>query len=143
MITNTLRSAAVLLGVIILSVMLGGQSALARTYCPCLTGELVDAWFPTLPPSVDQQRQIMSCADERGFMTFDYFDHFDRSAPRSIYIDLRFQRKRQQPRCVVELSPVTNDLTESSAEITNAEAKACRKEILRSQVWSLSGCPDI
>ena len=140
MITNTLRSAAVLLGAIILSVMLGGQSALATKYCPCLTGELVDGWFPTLPPSVDQPRQIMSCADERGFMTFDYFDG---SAPRSIYIDLRFQGKRQQPRCVVELSPVTNDLTESSAKITNAEAKACRKEILRSQVWSLAGCPDI
>ncbi len=140
--TSTLRSAAALLGAIILSVALGGQPAPARTAsCPCLTGDLVDGWFRTLRLSVDQPGQKLACVDDPGFTTFDYLD---RSAPgRSIYIDVTYPTSMMPARCTVDLSPVANDfLTESREEITSAQARACRKEILKSRVWRRLGCPN-
>ncbi len=140
--TGTLRSAAALLGAIILSVTLGGQPALAyKARCPCLTGDLIDELFQTLQLSVDQSGQKVACVDDPGFTTFDYFD---RSASRfSIYIDVTYPTGRKQARCTVDLSTLANDsLTESRVEITNDQARACRKEILKSQLWRGLGCPN-
>ncbi len=140
--TSTLRFAAALLGAIILSVTLGGQPALAQTdSCPCLTGDLVDEWFRTPRLSVDQPGQKLACVDDPGFTTFDYLD---RSAHRrSIYIDVTYPTSMRPARCTVDLSHVASDfLTESRAEITSAQARACRKEILNSRVWRLLGCPN-
>ncbi len=140
--TTTIRSAATLLGAIILSVTLGGQPALAKKPgCPCLTGDLVDELFQTLRLSVDQPGQKVFCVDDPGFTTFDFFDH---SASRlSIYIDVTFPTGRMQARCTVDLSHVANDsLTDSRAEITSAQARACRKEILNSRIWRGLGCPN-
>jgi hypothetical protein len=140
--TSTLRSAAALLGAIILSVTLGGQPALAqRASCPCLTGDLVDEWFRTLRLSVDQPGQKLACVDDPGFTTFDYLD---RSAPRrSIYIDVTYPTSMRPARCTVDLSPVANDsLTDSREEITNAQARACRNEILNSRIWRALECPN-
>ncbi len=140
--TSTLPSAAALLGAIILSVTLGGQPALAqRASCPCLTGDQVDDWFRTLRLSVDQPGQKLACVDDPGFTTFDYLD---RSTPRrSIYIDVTYPTSMTRARCTVDLSPVANDfLTDSRAEITSAQARACRKEILNSRIWRGLGCPN-
>ncbi len=140
--TSTLRSAAALLGAIILSVTLGGQPALAYKACPCLTGDLVDELFGTLGLSVDQPGQKVACVDDPGFITFDYFDRAARGG-RSIYIDVTYPTGRTQARCTVDLSHVANDfLTESRVEITNAEARACRKQIVKSRVWRRLGCPN-
>ncbi len=140
--TSTLRSAAALLGAVILSVTLGGQPALAQTdSCPCLTGDLVDGWFRDLRLSLDRPEQKLACVDDPGFTTFDFLV---RSAPRrSIYIDLSYATRKKRARCTVDLSHVANDfLTESRAEITNAQAGACRKEILSSRVWRRLSCPN-
>jgi hypothetical protein len=140
--TSTLRSAAAFLGAIILSLTLGGQPALAQTAsCPCLTGDLVDEWFGTLQLSVDQPEQKLLCVDDPGFTTFDYFD---RSAPdRSVYIDVTYPTTMKRARCTVDLSHVASDfLTDSRAEITSAQARACRNEILSSGVWRRLGCPN-
>ena len=140
--TSTLRSAAALLGAIILSVTLGGQPALAqKAKCPCLTGDLVDELFQTLQLSVDQPGQKVFCVDDPGFTTFDYFD---RSASHlSIYIDVTFQTRMTRARCTVDLFNVANDsLTESRVEIATAQARACRKAIVKSQVWQGLGCPN-
>ncbi len=140
--TSTLRSAAALLGAIVLSVTLGAQPALAkRASCPCLTGDQVDDWFRTLRLSVDQPGQKLACVDDPGFTTFDYLD---RSAPRrSIYIDVTYPTSMRPAKCTVDLSPVANDiLTDSRAEITSAQARACRKEILNSRIWRGLGCPN-
>lgn len=59
-----------------------------------------------------------------------------------MYIDLRYQTRRKQARCVVDLSDVANELTESSEEITDDQAHACRREILSSRVWGSLGCPN-
>ncbi len=143
--TSTLRSAAALLGAVILSVTLGGQPALARSSkasCPCLTGNLVDELFRTLGLSVDQPGQKVACVDDPGFTTFDYFDRAARGG-RSIYIDLTYPTRRTRARCTVNLSHVANDiLTESRVEITNAQARACHKQIVKSQVWRGLGCPN-
>lgn len=144
--TSTLRSAAGLLGAIILSVTLGGQPALARSSkanCPCLTGDLVDELFETLGLSVDQPGQKVACVDDPElFTTFDYFDRAARGG-RSIYIDVTYPTRKTRARCTVDFSHVANDiLTESRVEITSAQARACRKEILKSRVWSGSGCPN-
>ncbi len=140
--TSTLRSAAALLGAIILSVTLGGQPARAQTArCPCLTGDLVDQWFRTLRLSVDQPGQKLACVDDPGFTTFDYLN---RSAPRrSIYMDVTYPTSMRPARCTVDLSPVANDfLTDSRAEITSAQARACRNEILNSRIWRALECPN-
>ena len=140
--TSTLRSAAALLGAIILSVTLGGQPARAQTAsCPCLTGDLVDEWFRILRLSVDQRGKKLACVDDPGFTTFDYLD---RSAPRrSIYLDVTYATSMTRARCTVDLSSVANDfLTDSRAEITSAQARACRKEILNSRIWRRLGCPN-
>ncbi len=141
--TSTLRSAAALLGAIVLSVTLGGQPALAqRASCPCLTGDLVDELFRTLRLSVNQPGQKLACVDDPGFTTFDYFDRAARGG-RSIYIDLTYPTRRTRARCTIDLSHVANDfLTDSRAEITSAEARACRNEILNSRVWRGLGCPN-
>ncbi len=141
--TSTLRSAAALLGAIILFVTLGGQPALAqRASCPCLTGDLVDEWFRTLRLSADLPGQKLACVDDPGFTTFDYLDRAARGG-RSIYIDLTYPTRRTRARCTVNLSHVANDiLTESRAEITSVQARACREEILNSRVWRLLGCPN-
>ncbi len=139
---RTLRSAAVLLGAIILSVTLGGQAAREQTgSCPCLTGDLVDEWFRILRLSVDQRGQKLACVDDPGFTTFDYLD---RSAPRrSIYLDVTYATSMTRARCTVDLSSVANDfLTDSRAEITSAQARACRNEILNSRIWRRLGCPN-
>ncbi len=141
--TSTLRSAAALLGAIILSVTLGGQPARAQSAsCPCLTGDLVDEWFEALRLSVDQPGQRLACVSDDGFLTFDYSLH--RSAPRrSIYIDVTYSTSMTPARCTVDLSPVANDsLTDSRAEITSAQARACRNEILNSRIWRRLGCPN-
>ncbi len=140
--TSTLRSAAALLGAIILSVTLGGQPARAQTgSCPCLTGDLVDEWFRILRLSVDQRGQKLACVDDPGFTTFNYHA---RSAPRrSIYLDVTYATSMTRARCTVDLSPVANDsLTDSRAEITSAQARACRNEILNSRIWRRLGCPN-
>ncbi len=141
--TSTLRSAAALLGAIILSVTLGGQPARAQSAsCPCLTGDLVDEWFRILRLSVDQRGKKLACVDDPGFTTFDYLD---RSAPRrSIYLDVTYSTSRRPARCTVDLSPVANDdfLTDSRAQITSAQARACRKEILNRGIWRRLGCPN-
>ncbi len=141
--TSTLRSVAALLGAIILSVTLGGQPALAQSAsCPCLTGDLVDELFGTLRLSADQPGQKVACVDDPGFITFDYFDRAARGG-RSIYIDLTYPTRRTRARCTVDLSHMRNNiLTESRAEITSAQARACRKEIVNSRVWSGLGCPN-
>ncbi len=141
--TSTLRSAAALLGAIILSVTLGGQPALAqRASCPCLTGDLVDELFRTLRLSVNQPGQKLACVDDPGFTTFDYFDRAARGG-RSIYIDVTYSTSRKRARCTVALSHVASDsLTESEVGITRAQARACRKEILNSRVWRGLGCPN-
>ena len=139
--TSTLRSAAALLGAVILSVTLGRQPALAQSAgCPCLTGDQVDELFQKLQLSVDQPGQKVACVDDPGFTTFDYFD---RSPPRrSIYIDVTYPTSRTPARCTVDLSHLANNiLKESRVEITSAQARACRKEIVKSQVWKGSGCP--
>ena len=59
-----------------------------------------------------------------------------------MYIDLRYQTSRKQARCVVDLSDVANELTESSEEITDDQAHACRQEILSSRAWGSLGCPN-
>ncbi len=141
--TSTLRSAAALLGAIILSVTLGGQPARAQSAsCPCLTGDLVDEWFRTLRLSVDQPGQKLACVDDPGFTTFDYLD---RSAPRrSIYIDVTYATSMRPAKCTVDLSQVANDsLTDSREEITSAQARACRDEILDSRIWRRLACPNI
>ena len=141
--TSTLRSAAALLGAIILSVTLGGQPARADTArCPCLTGDMVDEWFRTLQLSVDEPRQRLACVSDDGFLTFDYSLH--RSDPRrSIYIDVTYSTNVRPARCTVDLSPVANEsLTESREEITDAQALACRDEILDSRIWRRLACPN-
>ena len=142
--TGTLRPAAALLGAVILSVTLGGQPALANEHnrCPCLTGDLVDELFQTLQQSVDQPGQKVFCVDDPGFTTFDFFD---RSPPRhAVYIDVTFPTGRMQARCTVDLFHVSKKipLAESRVEITNAQARDCRKEIVKSEVWLGSGCPN-
>ncbi len=140
--TSTLRSAAALLGAIILAVTLGAQPTRAQTAsCPCLTGDLVDEWFRARRLSVDQSRRNLFCADDPGFITFDYRDG---SAPdRSIYIDVTYPTSRKPARCKVDLIHAANDLlTDSRAEITSAQARACHKEILNSRVWRRFGCPN-
>ena len=141
--TGTLRFAAALLGAVILSVTLGGQPALAqKADCPCLTRALVDELFQALQLSVDQPGQKVFCVDDPGFTTFDYLD---RAAPggRSIYIDVTYPTSRTQARCTVDLFNMANEsLPESLVKITRAQARACRKEIVKSQIWRGSGCPN-
>ncbi len=140
---STLRSAAALLGAIILSVTLGGQPARAQSAsCPCLTGDLVDEWFRTLRLSLDEPEERLACVSDDGFLTFDYSLH--RSVPRrSIYIDVTYPTSMRPARCRVDLSPVANDsLTDSREEITNAQARACRNEILNSRIWRALECPN-
>ncbi len=140
---STLPSAAALLGAIILSVTLGGQPARAQTAsCPCLTGDLVDEWFRTLRLSVDEPGQRLACVSDDGFLTFDYSLH--RSVPRrSIYIDVTYPTSMRPAKCTVDLSPVANDsLTDSRVEITDAQALACRDEILDSRIWRRLACPN-
>jgi hypothetical protein len=142
MYTRTLRSAAALLGAIILSVTLGGQPARAQSAsCPCLTGDLVDEWFQARPLSVNQPEPKFFCVDGPVVTTFDYLDS---SAPhRSIYIDVTYPTSRKRARCTVDLIHVANDLlTDTRAEITDAQARACHKEILNSRVWGRLGCPN-
>lgn len=141
--TTILRSAAALLGAIILSVTFGGQPARAQSAnCPCLTGDLVDEWFQTLQLSIDQPGQRLACVDDPGFLTFDYSLH--RSVPRrAIYVDVTYPTSMRPARCAVDLSPVANEsLTESREEITSAQARACRNEILNSRIWHGLGCPN-
>ncbi len=138
--TTTLRSAAALLGAIILSVTLGGQPALAESAdCPCLRGDLVDEWFETLELSVDQPGQLIACVDDAGFTTFDYLD---KSVPRSLLIDVTNGTSSKPARCVVDPSHVVNALTESTLELTTDQAETCREEILDSEVWESLGCPN-
>ncbi len=137
--TSTLRFAAALLGALILSVTLGGQPALAKARCPCLTGDLVDGWFRNLPLSVDRPGQVLACVDDPGFTTFDYVE---RSVSRSLLIDVTYATSRKRARCLVDPSHEVNALTESWLEITNDQAEACREEILDSRVWSFLGCPN-
>ncbi len=138
--TSTLRSAAALLGAIILSVTLGGQPARAQTdSCPCLTDDLVDGWFPTPLPSANQPGQLIACVDDAGFTTFDYLD---KSVPRSLLIDVANATSSKPARCVVDPSHVVNALTESLLELTTDQAETCREEILRSEVWESLGCPN-
>lgn len=139
--TSILRSAAALLGALILAVTLGGQPVRAQTAgCPCLTGDLVDAWFQARPPSVDQPDPSLFCVDGPVVTTIDYLDS---SAPdRSIYIDLLYPTSTRPARCTVDLIHAADDLlTDSRAEITDAQASACHEEILASQTWGLLGCP--
>ena len=140
---STLRSAAALLGAIILSVTLGGQPARAQSAnCPCLTGDLVDEWFRTVRLSVNEPEQRLACVSDDGFLTFDYSLHG--SAPRrAIYIDVMYPTSMRPARCTVDLSPVAHDsLTESREEITSAQARACRNEILNSRIWRALECPN-
>ncbi len=139
--TSTLRSAAALLGAIILAAALGEQPVRAQTAsCPCLTGDLVDEWFQARLLSVDQPEPKLFCVDDPGFTTFDYLDS---SAPdRSIYIDVTYPTSRKPARCKVDLIHAADDfLTDSRAEITGAQARACHKEILNSRIWTRLGCP--
>ncbi len=59
-----------------------------------------------------------------------------------MYIDLMYQTTARPARGILEASPETDDLTETTRELTNAEADACRAEIVRSQTWSALGCPN-
>ena len=137
--TSTLRSAVALLGAIVLSVTLGGQPALAQASCPCLTGDLVDGWFRNQRLSVDRPGQLLACVDDPGFTTFDYLE---RSVSRSLFIDVTYATRRKRAKCQVDPSHEVNALTESSLELTNDQAKACREEILNSRVWRRLSCPN-
>ena len=140
MITSTLRSAAALLGAIILSVALGGPPAHAQTAsCPCLTSEQVDSWFRTTQQTKNQPARKFLCVDDPGFITFDYIE---RLVPRSLLIDVTYATSRKKARCLVDSSHVVKALTGSRLELTNAQAETCRREILTSRTWSLLGCPN-
>ena len=143
MTSSTSRFAVALLGAVVLSATLGGQAALAQSAdsvtCPCLTGDLVDSWFKRLRLSADQPKQMYACVDDPGFMTFDYLD---RSAlRRAIYIDVTFPTSGKEARCLVDVSRAAREVKEFRSEITPAEARACRMEILHSQVWRRLSCP--
>jgi hypothetical protein len=145
MTSSTSRFAAALLGAVVLSAMLGGQAAVAQgattVTCPCLTGGLVDSWVKKLKLrlSGNQPRQMHSCVDEPGFTTFDYLD---RSAKRrAIVIDVTLPTGRKQGRCLVNVSRATGDVEEFHSEISPAEARVCRMEILKSQAWRGLSCP--
>ncbi len=141
--TSTLRSAAALLGALILAVTLGGQPVRAQTAsCPCLTGDLVDEWFQHMGLSVDEPDQRLACVSDPGFLTFDYSIH--RSEPRlAIYIDVTYSTSRTRARCTVDLSPAPDvPLTDSRVEISDRQANACRDEILDNRIWRLLACPN-
>ena len=140
---STLRSAAALLGAIILSVTLGAQPARAdKASCPCLTGDLVDEWFQHMGLSVDEPEQRLACVSDPGFLTFDYSLH--RSEPRrAIYIDVTYSTTMRPARCTVDLSPAPDvPLADSRVEITDVQARACRDEILDNRIWRVLGCPN-
>lgn len=145
MTNSTSRFSAALLGAFVLSATLGGQAALAQSAttttvtCPCLTGDLVDSWVKRLRLSSTQPKQMHACVDDPGFTTFDYLDRSE--LRRAILIDVTFPTSRRYGRCLVDVSRSTGDLIEFSSEITNAEARVCRREIMSSQAWRRLSCP--
>lgn len=142
MITRKLPATAALLGAIVLSMTLAGQPALAQPSCPCFTSALIDGWFAEQGVFETGSGQSVSCADDPGLTTFDYFD---RQVPGpsvlAAFIDVLDSSAGGLTRCVVDLTEPGG--TQAEAEITNAEANSCRSAILQSQAWTFFACPKL
>lgn len=136
--TSTLMGAAALLGAVILTMTLGGQSAFAQG-CPYFTGRQIDNWFLETTQFGNEAEQKLLCVDDPGFVTFDFLD---RSAPRSIYLDVTYGTSHTDPEYKVEAAPTTTNITKAGGVLTSQEASACRKQIVTSRAWSALGCPN-
>lgn len=130
--------------------------------CRCFTSQTLDQVFAILPPSADPAKIQILGVDERGFTTFDYFDgsliSLDGSLTGltgigsltgrdhslnalSIYINLTYRTTARPAHCVVATTPAIDILREFTGEVTDAEADACRAQLLGSRIWISSGLP--
>jgi len=137
MMSKILHSAAALLGAVIISTTIGGHSARAQS-CPYFTSKQIDRWFLETTQFADRADQKLLCVDDPGFITFDFLD---RSAPRSFYLDVTYATSWTQAEYTLEASPTTTSMEEAEGAMTGAEARACRRQIVTSRVWSVLGCP--
>lgn len=138
MMIRTLRTVAALPCTIFISVVLTSYTALADG-CPCFDNNDIDEWFLETTQFEDPSKRKFLCVDEPSFVTFDYLD---RSAPRSLYLDVKFATSNTGAKCSADPTPTLIEFREWSGNISAAEAADCRREILRSQAWAQLQCPN-
>ena len=132
---------AALSAVIVLSIATGGQPARAQSACPCFTSADIDAWYTALSPSARRAERVLACVDDPGFTTLDFLSRS--TDPGQVYVDVTYPTSRTSARCLVDLvNPATRSLPEATGEISQAQADACRAEVLRSRTWAALSCPN-